>query len=146
MSKTFTTIGMSAEVTIEAAAIEGADAKGPKRFTSVFYTGGLVTVKGWDQPVVIDLAGVEQGNVLVANLDHDKTKRVAYNKQTAEAQATGKSNCPLCAVGENSNKSKLYAVKEMDADHVSAWSKGGESSANNCQMLCITHNRAKGNR
>ena len=76
MSKTFTTIGMSAEVTIEAAAIEGADAKGPKRFTSVFYTGGLVTVKGWDQPVVIDLAGVEQGNVLVANLDHDKTKRV----------------------------------------------------------------------
>ena len=45
MSKTFTTIGMSAEVTIEAAAIEGADAKGPKRFTSVFYTGGLVTVK-----------------------------------------------------------------------------------------------------
>lgn len=76
MYKTFTTIGMSAEVTIEAAAIEGADAKGPKRFTSVFYTGGLVTVKGWDQPVVIDLAGVEQGNVLVANLDHDKTKRV----------------------------------------------------------------------
>lgn len=26
------------------------------------------------------------------------------------------------------------------------WSKGGKSSAKNCQMLCITHNRAKGNR
>jgi len=76
MPKTFATIGMSAEVTIEAAAIEGAEASGPKRFSSVFYTGGKVTVKGWDQPVVIDLAGVEQGNVLVANLDHDKTKRV----------------------------------------------------------------------
>lgn len=37
-------------------------------------------------------------------------------------------------------------VDEMDADHVTAWSKGGDSSAKNCQMLCITHNRAKGNR
>ncbi|MDR2874375.1 MAG: HNH endonuclease [Methylobacillus sp.] len=34
----------------------------------------------------------------------------------------------------------------MDADHVEAWSKGGDSSVGNCQMLCITHNRAKGNR
>ena len=92
------------------------------------------------------LSGSSDKKLLAVRVFDDKTKRVAYNKQTAEAQATGKSNCPLCAVGENSNKSKLYAVKEMDADHVSAWSKGGESSANNCQMLCITHNRAKGNR
>lgn len=34
----------------------------------------------------------------------------------------------------------------MDAHHVTAWSKGGGSTADNCQMLCITHNRAKGNR
>ena len=27
-----------------------------------------------------------------------------------------------------------------------AWSKGGETTATNCQMLCKTHNRAKGNR
>ncbi|NLG29542.1 MAG: HNH endonuclease, partial [Chloroflexi bacterium] len=26
------------------------------------------------------------------------------------------------------------------------WSKGGASSAENCQMLCVNHNRAKGNR
>ena len=58
----------------------------------------------------------------------------------------GKSNCPLCAIGKNANKSRIYKFDEMDADHVSAWSKGGESSAKNCQMLCITHNRAKGNR
>jgi len=37
-------------------------------------------------------------------------------------------------------------ITEMDADHVSAWSNGGESTAENCQMLCSTHNRAKGNR
>nr|WP_275439587.1 HNH endonuclease [Dermacoccus nishinomiyaensis] len=34
----------------------------------------------------------------------------------------------------------------MDADHVTAWSKGGETTLNNCEMLCIPHNRSKGNR
>ena len=58
----------------------------------------------------------------------------------------GTSNCPLCAVGHAANKSKIWKLAEMDADHVSAWSKGGGSSAKNCQMLCATHNRAKGNR
>lgn len=33
----------------------------------------------------------------------------------------------------------------MDADHVTAWSKGGETTLNNCEMLCKSHNRAKGN-
>ncbi|NJL32086.1 MAG: HNH endonuclease, partial [Phycisphaerales bacterium] len=38
-------------------------------------------------------------------------------------------------------------IDEMDADHVTAWSKGGESSAKNCQMLCITPQIGpKGNR
>ena len=73
-------------------------------------------------------------------------KRAAYAKQTQATQRKGKSNCPLCAVGHNANKSRIYKFDEMDADHVSAWSKGGKSSGKNCQMLCITHNRAKGNR
>ena len=70
----------------------------------------------------------------------------AYAKQTDEAKAKGSSNCPLCAVGHSANQSKIWNFDEMDADHVSAWSKAGDSSAKNCQMLCITHNRAKGNR
>jgi hypothetical protein len=73
-------------------------------------------------------------------------KRSTYAKQTQAAEGKGVSNCPLCAIGHNANKSKIYKLDEMDADHVSAWSKGGESSAKNCEMLCITHNRAKGNR
>lgn len=73
-------------------------------------------------------------------------KRSTYAKQTQAAEGKGVSNCPLCAIGRNANKSKIYKLDEMDADHVSAWSKGGESSAKNCEMLCITHNRAKGNR
>ena len=37
-------------------------------------------------------------------------------------------------------------LAEMDADHVTAWSKGGATDAKNCQMLCVPHNRAKGNK
>jgi len=73
-------------------------------------------------------------------------KRAAYAKQTQAAEGNGESNCPLCAIGHDANKSRIYRFNEMDADHVAAWSMGGGSSAENCQMLCVTHNRAKGNR
>lgn len=73
-------------------------------------------------------------------------KRATYAKQTKEAEEKGVSNCPLCATGNDTNKSRIYRLDEMDADHIAAWSKGGDGSAKNCQMLCITHNRAKGNR
>lgn len=76
----------------------------------------------------------------------DKTKQQAYARQTAEAQAAGKSNCPHCAIGHSANQQKIWSIKEMDADHVSAWSKGGSTSISNCEVLCVTHNRAKGNR
>ena len=75
-----------------------------------------------------------------------KVKKTTYERQTQAAEAKGESNCPLCAIGSNTNKSKIYKLEEMDADHVTAWSKGGGSSAENCQMLCSTHNKAKGNR
>jgi len=92
------------------------------------------------------LGGSTDKKLLAVRVFDEKTKRVAYNKQTQDAQAKTESNCPLCAVGENANKARIYKLDEMDADHVSAWSKGGDSSAKNCQMLCIPHNRAKGNR
>lgn len=92
------------------------------------------------------LGGSTDRKLLAVRVFDEKTKRVAYNKQTQEAQGKKKSNCPLCAIGENANKARIYKLDEMDADHVSAWSKGGDSSAKNCEMLCSTHNRAKGNR
>lgn len=76
----------------------------------------------------------------------DVVKRATYEKQTAEAKARGTSNCPNCALGHDANKAKIYSLDAMDADHVSAWSKGGSSSIENCQVLCRTHNQAKGNR
>lgn len=71
--------------------------------------------------------------------------KTAYARQTKEAEEKGISNCPLCALGNNSNKTRIYKLKEMDADHVTAWSKGGSTSLENCEMLCRSHNRAKGN-
>lgn len=74
------------------------------------------------------------------------TKKKLYAVQTKAAKAKGESNCPLCALGHDANKDKIWAQKDMDADHVTAWSKGGATDEKNCQMLCKTHNRAKGNR
>ena len=64
------TIAISAPIKIIAGDGEGA-AKGPAKFQTSFYTGGALNIAGWDLPVVVDLAGLKQGNVLVANLDHD---------------------------------------------------------------------------
>lgn len=76
-----------------------------------------------------------------------KTKEKVYKEQTIKAQAVGHSNCPLCALDPNpSRKVKIWRLDEMDADHVTAWSNGGSTDISNCQMLCKTHNRAKGNR
>ena len=92
------------------------------------------------------LGGSVDTKLLEVRVFDPQVKRAAYAKQTQEAHRKGESNCPLCAIGHNANKSRIYKLDEMDADHVSAWSKGGESSAKNCQMLCTTHNRGKGNR
>ena len=75
----------------------------------------------------------------------ESTKKTVYARQTAKAKEIEKSNCPLCAIGSNKNSKKIYKYSEMDADHVTAWSKGGATDIKNCEMLCKTHNRAKGN-
>ena len=67
-------ITMTAPVTIHAADAE--TPKGPRTFSSLFYTGGVVEVENWDLPVVVDLAGLKAANVLVANLDHKQHQRV----------------------------------------------------------------------
>lgn len=92
------------------------------------------------------LGGSVDTKLLDVRVFEAKVKRIAHAKQTQAAEGKGESNCPLCAIGQGATKSRIYKFDEMDADHVEAWSKGGGSSADNCQMLCITHNRAKGNR
>ena len=92
------------------------------------------------------LGGCKDTRLLNIRVFDDNTKRVVYEKQTQDAQVKEISNCPLCALGKDNNKNRIWELKEMDADHVTAWSKGGSTDINNCQMLCQTHNRAKGNR
>lgn len=58
----------------------------------------------------------------------EKMRREAYERQ--------RGICPVCH--------KHYEYEEMEADHIKPWSKGGTTTANNCQMLCLMDNRAKG--
>jgi hypothetical protein len=60
----------------------------------------------------------------------DAMRRAAYERQGG--------SCPLCPAN------KRYELDEMEADHITPWSKGGRTSAENCQMLCLEHNRRKG--
>lgn len=57
-------------------------------------------------------------------------RRAAYERQDGK--------CPKCP------DTKHYEITEMEADHITPWSKGGATSPENCQMLCAEHNRLKG--
>lgn len=92
------------------------------------------------------LGGSTDTKLLEVRVFDEATKKSVYAIQTAEAEKKSVSNCPLCALGHDSNKTKIWKIAEMDADHVTAWSKGGATDTKNCQMLCKTHNRAKGNK
>lgn len=92
------------------------------------------------------LGGCKDSKLLEIRIFEERDKKLVYNRQTQDAKEKGISNCPLCALGNDNNKSHIWKIIEMDADHVTAWSKGGATDINNCQMLCKTHNRAKGNK
>ena len=92
------------------------------------------------------LGGEQDTKLLNVRVFDEKIKRQVYRLQTDDAEMKGISNCPYCAIGHEATKTRIWKLSEMDADHVSAWSKGGATTIENCQMLCKTHNRAKGNR
>jgi hypothetical protein len=92
------------------------------------------------------LGGSVDTKLLAIRVFDDATKNIIYATQTAKAQASRESNCPLCAIGHIATRSKIWKLSEMDADHVTAWSKSGVTDIKNCQMLCKTHNQIKGNR
>jgi hypothetical protein len=92
------------------------------------------------------LGGSVDTKLLDVRVFDDAIKKAVYTRQTQEAETKGVSNCPLCAIGHDANKARIWKIADMDADHVAAWSKGGATDAKNCEMLCKTHNRAKGNR
>lgn len=91
------------------------------------------------------LGGETEPKLLNIRLFEDKDKRVKYAEQTKAAEAAGTSNCPACVFAGGNNAKKIWTLKEMDADHVTAWSNGGSTDMSNLTMLCKMHNRQKGN-
>ena len=57
----------------------------------------------------------------------ERDKRIAYEKQAGI--------CKKCG--------KHFEIKEMEADHITPWIKGGKTIPENCQMLCLDCNRKK---
>ena len=92
------------------------------------------------------LGGKSDSKLIDVRVFDEATKRSAYDNQTSKSKSKGISNCSHCAMGNVVNKAKIWQISDMDADHVEAWSKGGATVSSNCEMLCKTHNRAKGNR
>ena len=57
----------------------------------------------------------------------DSEKRMVYERQNGI--------CPKCG--------KHFDIKDMEADHITPYSKGGHTTIDNCQMLCRDCNRRK---
>ena len=92
------------------------------------------------------LGGLVDTKLLEVRYFDDATRKSVYTDQITKAELDGKSNCSYCAIGHDANRNRIWQLSDMDADHVSAWSKGGKTSSENCELLCKPHNRAKGNR
>jgi 5-methylcytosine-specific restriction endonuclease McrA len=92
------------------------------------------------------LGGCHDTKLLNVRVFDEATKKAVYAQQTATAREKGESNCSYCRIGHDANKDRIWSLADMDADHVAAWSKGGKTNVENCEMLCKSHNRAKGNR
>ncbi len=92
------------------------------------------------------LGGEQDKSLLNIRVFDRATINRVYAKQTQAARDKGVSNCPDCALQDGSNSTRIYKINEMDADHVTAWSKGGKTDEANCRMLCRYHNRSKGNK
>lgn len=93
------------------------------------------------------LGGEVDKKLLNVRVFDKRTIKSVYKRQTDAARAQGVSNCPICAAsGQAGLEGRIYAESDMDADHVTAWCLGGSTDESNCQMLCKTHNRSKGNK
>lgn len=110
------------------------------------YSDYFVTDKKGCYEYILNGCRKEDTKLLNIRIFDEPTKKTVYERQTQEAKLKAVSNCPMCVIENLSNKVKIWDYKDMDADHVTAWSKGGSTDIINCQMLCRTHNRIKGNR
>lgn len=62
------------------------------------------------------LGGCVDNKILEVRMFDEHTKSTVYTQQTTDAKAKQGSNCPLCAMGSDSNKDRIYKLTEMDAE------------------------------
>lgn len=130
-------IALSGPVTIEAAKADG-ESKGPAKFSVVAYTGGAIRIRGWDYPVVVDIAGMDRGNSLVANLDHQSTQRVGNVTDMVKTTDTLVLSGTASAVNQHSTEVTASAANgfvfqasiEADPDVYSEIAAGKKFTAN----------------
>lgn len=151
MSKQNQIVAINSAVTIEAAEMEDGKPKGPPSFSSIFYTGGPLEISGWDLPVVVDLAGLESGKVLVANLDHDSSKRVGNFQVSNDGRqlvANGRANAATAARDEVVNSAKdgyeWQASLEVQPRKVEQLAKGKTVEVNGQQITGPAYITRKG--
>ncbi|ELF1060233.1 DUF262 domain-containing protein [Campylobacter upsaliensis] len=69
----------------------------------------------------------------------DSVKRAVYEKQGGVcANSDGHIKGVKCP-----NEKQKLDIEQMEADHITPWSKGGKTEKENCQMLCVECNRRK---
>lgn len=61
--------------------------------------------------------------------------RAFSQNQKREAYERQKGICVVCK--------EHFAIEDMEADHITPWHEGGQTSPENCQMLCKEDNRRK---
>lgn len=66
-----------------------------------------------------------------------KTKRIPTERLKVQVLMRDGNKCRLCGV--------TVTGDDIHFDHIFPWSKGGETTLENLQVLCKTHNLAKGN-
>ena len=79
----------------------------------------------------------EERHLSIRKFD-DNMKRSAYESQNGMCASGSK-----CKTPGNDDGQRVFSLVEMHGDHITPWSKGGKTVAENCQMLCIPCNRNK---
>ena len=73
------------------------------------------------------LSGETDEKLLSIRRFDDRMRRYAFELQEHK--------CKKCG--------KICEIEQMEADHITPWSKGGKTEVENCQMLCLKCNRRK---
>ena len=87
-----------------------------------FAAGGSAPLSGQEQPPRQEPAGMQNDR-----------QRTGWNAEDRRPFGI----CPKCG--------KHFEIEEMQADHITPWSKGGHTTSDNCKMRCADCNRRKSN-